>query len=775
MITPKFIITQNDEFVIVTIKVPYIRMSALEMIAEDCNFSLYCQPYLLKLTFAFPFREEDEECKATYDPFNDNGTLIAYLPKLVHGQHFPDLDLTTKLLQMSKKKAAVNNSAEKVGTIEVLNSEDFEMDEEEEAMQGGSLPSPFLAAGLSAVAYGFNNMYTRVFTDLRDELLDMTEIKHPDQIRPQYRAVLRISAENQLFDPARYLGDQLDGEMDPLYAEAMPFRPFYSEQWDAWKGAKKVVAPPEVLSPHTPTSLTELHGTSTDAAETATPAAVPIPVISSGADPRDEAFEAVGGFSEADREVLGSKLPNKEYLIAPGSREQESVLLGLVDILFAFCYDHRITLGESNVESAYTISRLSCTLSWLEDFSLMQPAFTAPSSASSSGALPAGMTEVKTEGVSRAVAEERVANCIKYSLRRCIIYPYLRVWKLARKVLADVAKILFLGKRAILKCLLQLRSTFEHTDTHYLLNKVFVDDYCVWVQNGLQHEQLQAFAKAYNAAKGSIEKLPHAGKELMGFFLPEIETWAQEREEEMSESDSDSDSDEEESDNESESESETEEEGDKNTVTQGSNDRPDAETQSKAVTAHSETARQVQQHSDELLSRAEVLTPFSTKSGQFSVAVDDGPGSTVAEGEEEWTVPQKYSDYHSLQHSDPRLRYLVVETALDSSNSAGNVGSIVNPAPSTSAALNDLLLMPKRKAEAELDALIAGPGASSSSNSKRPLIEEIAPRGPLIVELRSGDELSTEREPVNKSAPVEAALTAKLERLEIGGSSGAKK
>ena len=40
--------------------------------------------------------------------------------------------------------------------------------------------------------------------------------------------------------------------------------------------------------------------------------------------------------------------------------------LGLVDLLFAYCYDHRTTEGEGNVESAWTMCKLSSTLSCLE-------------------------------------------------------------------------------------------------------------------------------------------------------------------------------------------------------------------------------------------------------------------------------------------------------------------------------------------------------------------------------------------------------------------------
>jgi SHQ1 protein len=51
-----------------------------------------------------------------------------------------------------------------------------------------------------------------------------------------------------------------------------------------------------------------------------------------------------------------------------------------------------------------------------------------------------------------------------------------RYLKFTRKVFTDVCKVLLLGKRCVLQCLLQIRSIFEHTDSHYLLNKLFLGD-----------------------------------------------------------------------------------------------------------------------------------------------------------------------------------------------------------------------------------------------------------------------------------------------------------
>lgn len=68
-------------------------------------------------------------------------------------------------------------------------------------------------------------------------------------------------------------------------------------------------------------------------------------------------------FNETEIDLL-KELPNKEYLL--NNEETHKLLLSLVDILFASCYNHRTTLGENTVESSWTINKLSSTLSWFD-------------------------------------------------------------------------------------------------------------------------------------------------------------------------------------------------------------------------------------------------------------------------------------------------------------------------------------------------------------------------------------------------------------------------
>lgn len=70
-----------------------------------------------------------------------------------------------------------------------------------------------------------------------------------------------------------------------------------------------------------------------------------------------------GGFTQKEQDCLKS-LPKKTYLL---SKEQKFfAFTGLVDILYAYCYNNRVNCGEANVESGWTITKLSSTLSWFD-------------------------------------------------------------------------------------------------------------------------------------------------------------------------------------------------------------------------------------------------------------------------------------------------------------------------------------------------------------------------------------------------------------------------
>jgi len=297
------------------------------------------------------------------------------------GKKIPDLDLTAQILQSTRKTQIVD-----------------EID---------------AVSNIHRYGYGFKTKYLSLLSNLREEACEFLALDHhdPKLCSPQKRRMFRIQMENKNFDASRYLGDLMEAPVDPLYAECMQYRPFWLDMWDKFSDLKKSKS----------TLETEV---------------VPATL-------KESAFELVGGFTDEERDMM-STIPIRgfESAASPSPADDDmAAYLTLADVLYAYCYDCRLTQGDANVESAYSISRLSCSLSWLESWQLSE-------------------TEPTTPG-----------TAILFMLRRSLIYPYLRVWKLSRKVLADVAKLLLLGRKPVLKALLQVRRIFERTSTHYLLNR----------------------------------------------------------------------------------------------------------------------------------------------------------------------------------------------------------------------------------------------------------------------------------------------------------------
>uniref|UniRef100_A0A1B6DBX3 Protein SHQ1 homolog n=1 Tax=Clastoptera arizonana TaxID=38151 RepID=A0A1B6DBX3_9HEMI len=139
---------------------------------------------------------------------------------------------------------------------------------------------------------------------------------------------------------------------------------------------------------------------------------------------------------------------NKEYLL--NKEEKKIVLLSLVDILFAYSYNHRTTYGEDSSEDssecAWTVNKLSATLCWFQYF-------------------------------------KTINDVIKTCIRRSLCYPLYRNFKLSLKVLEDTTNILKGGRKQIIKCLLHIHKLFNESEPRYILNELYIKDYCIWVQN----------------------------------------------------------------------------------------------------------------------------------------------------------------------------------------------------------------------------------------------------------------------------------------------------
>ncbi|NWV73484.1 SHQ1 protein, partial [Dasyornis broadbenti] len=183
-------------------------------------------------------------------------------------------------------------------------------------------------------------------------------------------------------------------------------------------------------------------------------------------------------FSEEEREQL-RKFTNKSYLLDKRSRHH--VYLGLIDILLAYCYEICVSEGDKNVESSWNIRKLSATLCWLE------------------------------------VSFSSVHDVLVCFGRRVLCYPLYRHFELVTRAFSDTVMILQLGKAAVLKCLLDIHKIFMESDPAYILNDLFITDYCIWIQK-VKSKKLAALCE-------SLQKTT-LSKSHMGLELEELEAAA---------------------------------------------------------------------------------------------------------------------------------------------------------------------------------------------------------------------------------------------------------
>jgi SHQ1 protein len=150
------------------------------------------------------------------------------------------------------------------------------------------------------------------------------------------------------------------------------------------------------------------------------------------------------------------------------------IVVGLVDLLFAYVYDHLTTDGDATVESAWTVSILSASLSWMEDWQHLTTSATTTTTTTT--------TRSNQDDDLDILSAAAVKEVLYSSLRRALVYPYLRNLGFALHCARQVADILTQGPCCILRCLLQTRQVLNHSELYYLGNKLFIDPYLAWIQ-----------------------------------------------------------------------------------------------------------------------------------------------------------------------------------------------------------------------------------------------------------------------------------------------------
>lgn len=67
--------------------------------------------------------------------------------------------------------------------------------------------------------------------------------------------------------------------------------------------------------------------------------------------------------------------------------------------------------------------------------------------------------------------------------RRALAFPLYRTWGLYAACVQDAAAVLRGGRRVVLRCLLGLRDLYARDECRYIMNDLFLTDYCVWIQH----------------------------------------------------------------------------------------------------------------------------------------------------------------------------------------------------------------------------------------------------------------------------------------------------
>jgi protein SHQ1 len=453
-ITPHFQLEQTQEFVIVAIRLPSLRSTDEgEFYVLDKEFKFHLKPYFLRLTFRQQLVEDGRE-RAEHDIVS--GTLRVWLPKANAGEHFEGLDMLTELLRRPTAKAASSRGGpliEVVGSSSndagIDGAEDEEDESHDDAMNGDAfqveqeLPSLAVPSGASltgvaarASHYGFNEAYSGVFVGLESE--GLVQLLTPEQtVTRDARRLERIQSEEAAFDADYYMADFME---DDGAREAMQYVPWWrSEEAQRWRARGDTAAGT---------------GTAAEVSEGGA-ASSPLPPGAPATLSRPSPFGIGSDYQQA---LL--TLPRKEFLLTAESRRRS--LHGLVDLLFAYAYDVRTTQGDPTVESGWTIRRLSSLLSFLDGF-------------------------------------DSVLDATVACARRSFCYPLVRHFELTKACIADVAALLWLGPPAVLRALLDVRSAVQRNDEYgYLLNRIWLDDYCVWLQQ-LRPTHLKALAESVQA------------------------------------------------------------------------------------------------------------------------------------------------------------------------------------------------------------------------------------------------------------------------------------
>ncbi|GFO25023.1 protein shq1 homolog [Plakobranchus ocellatus] len=423
MLTPKFSLSQDTKFLFVEIHAPFIKISEADCYVTDDEFYFHAQPYYLRLHL--PGEVVDDEHSTSQSQYDANsGQLTVRLLKKSQGEWFEGLDMLTRLLTPKTRKAVLEG-------VEVMTTSghvDSKAENEVTCVDDEQIEAE----------HNFDwFVEQQVHAEEEDVILG-----------PKYGFAKRKS--NILKDVSSIMTLMLDIK-NPDHVPMNERRILRLQQETEAFNAEHYLADyfdNEIIQENISFHFDDL------------------------------VCENVH-LSQKEQDQL-TALPFREYLVEKS--ELKCVYLGLVDLVYAYSYNYRFTNGMENVESDWTICKLSATLSWLDYF-------------------------------------DNIKDVIISCARRSLCFPLFRNWKLFIRVLEDVKVIFKNGKRSVLKCLLGIHSILSRSESRYPLNDLYVTDYCVWLQ-GADPVQIKSIAE-------SLQKLQFSKSDI-GLNLEAMEQEANE-------------------------------------------------------------------------------------------------------------------------------------------------------------------------------------------------------------------------------------------------------
>ncbi|KAK0210604.1 SHQ1 protein-domain-containing protein [Desarmillaria ectypa] len=215
-------------------------------------------------------------------------------------------------------------------------------------------------------------------------------------------------------------------------------------------------------------------------------------------------------FTEAE-ELVMLNLPRVEFLAT--AMEMHNLYLTLINLLFSYSYETRTTDYDFTPESAWTISSLTPC------FSALDP--------------PPYCDQALAHADIFSLSE--IASTFVASYRRCLTFPLYRSFALAERCRLDVAELLLKGRRTLAQCLLEIKDILDRHEVYYIYSKIWVNDFCVWIQAYAKDETLQLLGKSVKSAK--------IAKSSIGWDLEQLEALVLDAQVRSSDSDEDSDDD----------------------------------------------------------------------------------------------------------------------------------------------------------------------------------------------------------------------------------------